>query len=88
MKDLLAEGRKIYESFKQRMNEANPSAYELEATKLRNNRWAVQPKGQVGTTGFYPEPWDVVYVNASSAAEAIKKVEASGGVFTKKKKSS
>lgn len=75
-----------YKSSKKRMNEANPSDYELEATKLRDNRWAVLPKGRSGTTGFYPEPWEVVYVNASSAAEAIKKVEASGGVFTKKRK--
>jgi hypothetical protein len=48
---------------------------ELEATHLRNTRWAVRPPGQVGTCGWHPVPWTVVYVNAFSAKEAVKKAE-------------
>lgn len=46
---------------------------ELEATHLRGNRWAVRPKGQLGTCGWYPIPWTVEYVNARSAEEAVEK---------------
>lgn len=48
------------------------SMYELEATELCNC-WAVKPKGQLGTCGFYPVAWVVAYVKARSAEEAIKK---------------
>lgn len=47
----------------------------LEATKLRDDRWAVRPDGQLGTCGFHPEPWTVIYVKARTADEAIKKAE-------------
>ena len=47
----------------------------LEATHLRDNRWAVRPEGQLGTCGFYPKAWTVIYVKARSADEAIKKAE-------------
>lgn len=47
----------------------------LEATHLRGNRWAVRPKGQLGTCGWFPQAWTVIYVNASSAQEAIRKTE-------------
>lgn len=46
----------------------------LSATYLRDDRWAVRPEGQLGTIGWYPEPWEVVYVKACSAEEAIRKV--------------
>lgn len=46
---------------------------ELEATQLRANRWAVRPKGELGTCGWCPQPWTVVYVKAATAAEAIRK---------------
>lgn len=46
---------------------------ELEATKLRTC-WAVRPKGQLGTCGFYPVAWTVVYVtDARTAEEAIRR---------------
>ena len=44
-----------------------------EADHLRGNRWAVRPQGQLGTCGFYPEPWDVVFVTARSESEALRK---------------
>ncbi len=47
----------------------------LEATHLRDNRWAVRPEGQLGTCGWHPKPWTVIYVKARSADEAIKKAE-------------
>lgn len=45
---------------------------ELEADKLRSGKWAVRPVGQLGTCGWYPEPWTIQYVSARSEAEAIK----------------
>jgi hypothetical protein len=48
---------------------------ELEATKLRDDRWAVRPKGQLGTCGWCPVPWQVVYVKAPSAKAAIHKAK-------------
>lgn len=48
---------------------------ELEAINLRGRLWAVRPKGQLGTCGFHPEPWTVIYVKADSAGEALKKAE-------------
>jgi hypothetical protein len=45
----------------------------LEATNLRPGRWAVRPEGQLGTMGWYPYSWTVIYVNAKSADEAIRK---------------
>jgi len=47
----------------------------LEATHLRDNRWAVRPAGQLGTCGWHPKPWSVVYVTASTAAAAVAKAE-------------
>jgi len=46
---------------------------ELEATLLRNNRWAVRPKGQLGTCGWYPHAWRAIIVNARNETDAIKK---------------
>lgn len=48
---------------------------EYDVTKLRDNRYAVRPKGQLGTCGFYPVAWIVEYVNARNEAEAIRKAE-------------
>ncbi len=50
----------------------------LEATELRNGRWAVRPEGQLGTCGWHPQPWTVQYVTARSADEAIKKARTNG----------
>lgn len=47
----------------------------LEATELRNGHWAVRPAGQLGTCGWVPKPWTVIYVKASSSDEAIFKAE-------------
>jgi len=49
------------------------SQYEMEATPLRDGQWAVRPKGQLGTCGWHPYPWTVVYVRARNAQEAINK---------------
>ena len=43
------------------------------AVQLRSGEWAVRPKGQLGTCGWYPYPWTVVYVTASNEQEAIRK---------------
>ena len=45
----------------------------LEATHIRGNTWAIRPEGQLGTCGSYPKLWNVQYVKARTAAEAIKK---------------
>lgn len=50
---------------------------ELEATHLRGNRYAVRPKGALGTHGWHPEPWTVEYVNARNESEAIEKAKRS-----------
>ena len=49
--------------------------HELEATHLRDRRYAVRPKGQLGTCGSWPCLWQVAYVNARSANEAIAKAK-------------
>lgn len=46
-----------------------------EAEHLRGNRWAVHPEGQLGTCGWHPKPWQVVYVNARSESDALRKAE-------------
>lgn len=45
----------------------------LEATHLRDNLYAVRPKGQLGTCGFHPFPWTVKYVRARNCEEAVNK---------------
>jgi hypothetical protein len=52
---------------------------EMEATQLRGNRWIVRPKGQLGTCGWSPIPWEAVYVTARDAADAIAKARAREG---------
>lgn len=52
---------------------ANATKETLEATQLRNNVWAVRPKGACGTCGFSPYPWTVAYYKARSAEDAINK---------------
>ena len=47
--------------------------YELEADQLSSGRWAVRPKGQLGTCGYYPYAWTVAYVKAFTAEGAIKR---------------
>jgi len=48
-------------------------AMKLEATHLRGRSYAVRPVGQLGTCGFYPAAWMVIYVHAGSKEEALKK---------------
>lgn len=46
----------------------------MEATHLRDNRYAVRPAGCLGTCGWKDgKAWDVIYVNARSEAEALRK---------------
>lgn len=44
----------------------------LDAIPIGFDRWAVRPTGQLGTCGFRPYPWSVVYVKAHDASSAIK----------------
>ena len=44
---------------------------EMEATHLSGSKYAVRPKGQLGTCGFYPCPWAVQYVRAGNAVDAV-----------------
>lgn len=54
----------------------HPPAQELEATHLRGTRYAVRPKGKLGTHGFINDKaWEVIYVNAHSPAEAVAKAK-------------
>jgi len=46
---------------------------DLEATHLRDSKWAVRPSGQLGTMGWHPFPWEVVYVTARNEEDAIRK---------------
>ena len=46
---------------------------DLEATNLRDNRYAVRPAGQLGTCGWHPRPWTVVFVTASSPEQAVRR---------------
>ena len=46
-----------------------------EADTLRGNRWAVRPCGQLGTCGWHPKPWQVVYVTAATVSDALRKAE-------------
>lgn len=47
--------------------------FSVEATHLRDNRWAVRPAGACGTMGWTPYHWDVVYVSAPNTSAAIQK---------------
>lgn len=43
-----------------------------EATHLRDRRWAVRPKGRLGTCGWIGDvAWTVVYVTADDARQAL-----------------
>ena len=57
------------------MNRSNLDKFdELEATHLRDRRYAVRPKGCLGTCGWHNGiAWQVVFVNARSEQEAISK---------------
>ena len=49
-------------------------ALKLEALHLRDRKYAVHPVGTVGTCGWIDgKPWQVVFVTASSAADAVRK---------------
>lgn len=49
-----------------------------EATHLRGNRYAIRPRGALGTCGWINgEAWNVVYINARSAPEAMLKFHCS-----------
>ena len=50
----------------------NALSMALEATRL-SDCWAVRPKGQLGTCGFYPKAWQVCYVKAPTAGAAVAK---------------
>lgn len=54
------------------MSWINTPGLELEATRL-SNCWAVRPKGALGTMGWSPVPWTVVYVKAATESDAIRR---------------
>lgn len=47
----------------------------LEATHLRDNRYAIRPFERLGTCGWLADgrAWQVAYVKARNASEAIRK---------------
>lgn len=50
------------------------SKFDLEAVHLRDNRYAVRPRGALGTCGWIDNrAWSVIYVNANSPEAAIIK---------------
>lgn len=50
------------------------SKFDLEATHLRDNRYAVRPRDVCGTCGWIDNrAWSVIYVNARTPDEAITK---------------
>jgi hypothetical protein len=51
----------------------NPIYPKLSATSMGRSRYAVRPEGQLGTCGFHPAPWTVVYVTARSPIHARAK---------------
>lgn len=51
-------------------------AHRLRATPLGRGRYAVRPDGQLGTCGFYPKAWTVVYVDARNVNHALAKARA------------
>jgi hypothetical protein len=51
-------------------------AVEYEAVKFRDNIYAVRPKGQKGTKGSQPVPWQVTYVSAKSPEQAVEQAMA------------
>jgi hypothetical protein len=52
------------------MTPVQPHYSNLRATHLGRGRYAVRPEGQLGTCGFYPTAWSVVYVTARSPHHA------------------
>lgn len=46
---------------------------EMEATHLSGSKYAVRPRGQLGTCGFYPCPWTVQYVRARTPEDAVRR---------------
>jgi len=48
----------------------------MEAVYLRDNLWAVRPKGALGTCGWINGiAWTVQYIRAKSAEEALRKAK-------------
>lgn len=44
--------------------------YKLSVTSMGRRLYAVRPEGCLGTCGFLPAPWQVVYVTARSPVHA------------------
>lgn len=42
---------------------------------LRGRTYAVRPAGQLGTCGWWPEAWEIVYVTADSPEHALRLAE-------------
>ena len=53
------------------MSKYDKAAYE--AVHLSGWRWAVRPKGKLGTIGWTPFHWEVIYVSATTYDKAIDK---------------
>lgn len=64
------------------MTKPNPYwANNLEATPLSGGRFAVRPKGQLGTLGQFPRPWEMKVIKTTSAEQAIKEAKRQGNIF-------
>ena len=57
----------------------DPRYSKLTATHLGRRLYAVRPEGQIGTCGFHPAAWSVIYVTARSSDHA--RALARGRVF-------
>ena len=40
---------------------------------LRGKRYVARPPGALGTCGFYPYPWDAIFVTAVNEIDAARK---------------
>jgi hypothetical protein len=67
------EANNVAEAMAEAKREFTAKEADMYAVRLRSGKWAVRPKGQLGTCGWYPYPWNVVYVTARNEQEAIRK---------------
>ena len=51
---------------------------EYYALHLRDRLYVVRPQGQLGTCGWSPRPWVVIYITADSPEQAIRRAARKG----------
>jgi hypothetical protein len=62
-------------------NWAADTSIQLEATRLSKS-WAIRPLGAVGTHGWSPVPWEVIYICAPTAQQAILRARTLAPLFS------